>query len=489
MSESRIEILILNNLIHNEPYSRKVLPYLQDEYFRESHEKLIFRHSADFIAQYNKFPTISELAVSVQKDPHVPDETYKEVLQTLERIEQPDNGTLDWLVDQTEEFCKEKALYNAARQAILIMEGKDKKLDKGAIPQIYEDALAISFDPSIGHDYAEDAEARFDKLHATEYKLPFDIDICNKVTKGGVAEGTLNLIAGGVYVGKTLALCHLAKCYMIQGKNPLYITLEISEENIGLRIDCNHLNISIDEIDNVPKDVFMSRVQKMRASLKGKLVIKEYPATSVHVNNFRALLHELKLKKDFIPDVILVDYLNLMSSARFKASEKTHIIIQAIAEELRSLAQETGIPIWSATQLDAEGMESSDPGMTNIAGSKVGLAATVDLMWMIVSSEQLRKLGQLLVIQHKNRYKDASDQKKFYVGLDRKKFRWFNVEQKGQTQEEHEEDPLERQEEIKQNVSKKYGQQAYQSAYGNTKQARQFGPRGKKPGSFSDFKV
>jgi hypothetical protein len=266
------------------------------------------------------------------------------------------------------------------------------------------------------------------------------------------------------------------------GKNPLYITLEISEENIGLRVDCNLLNTSIDDVDNIPKNVFMSRVEKAREQTPGKLIIKEYPAGSVHVNHLRALLHELRLKKKFVPDVILIDYLNLMSSCRIKASENTHITILAIAEELRALGQEFGIPIWSATQLSADGIESSSPGMTDIAGSKVGLGATVDLLWMIVSSEKLRELGQLLVIQHKNRYRDISDHRKFYVGLDRKKFRLFNVEQKGQTDPG---DDIE-EEQTKQQISKKYGQEAYQSAYKSSKVAKSFGPR--KP-SFKDFTV
>jgi len=486
MPESRIETIILKNLFNNEDYTRKVIPYLKEEYF-SSEEKIIFRHSNKFISEWNKLPTVSSIAVSVDGDKGVGEDTYKEVLEVLENLETNEPVDSEWLVKQTEEFCKEKALANAAFAAVGILEGNNKKLDKGAIPGIFEDALAISFDPHIGHDYIEDSESRYDKLHESVYKIPFGVDICNKVTKGGVAAKTLNLVAGGVYVGKTLFLCDLAKNYICNGKNVLYITLEISEENIGLRIDCNLLDISIDDAEDIPKDVFLKRVEKARAKVPGKLIIHEYPATTVHVNNFRALIHELKLKLDFIPDVILIDYIGLMLSCRVKPSEPSHVIIKSAAEELRSLAQELGIPIWSAAQLNAEGMGSSSPGMTDTAGSKVGLIATCDLMWMIVCSDALRELSQLLVIQHKNRYKDAADHPKFYVGIDRKKFRWYNVEQKGQTDPEHV-DPLEEDAEIKQAVSKKYGMQAYESAYKNGKTA-QFGPRKPLKERFKEFKV
>jgi replicative DNA helicase len=483
--ETRIESLILNNLFHNEDFLRKVIPYLKEEYFRQNHEKLIFKHITIFLNKYNKLPTEAAIAVSVQSEVTMNEETYKEVVDALADVKNPHKVDLDWLVDQTESFCQEKALFNAAKKAVGIMEGNDKKLEKGAIPQLFEDALSISFNPSIGHDYFEDAEKRYDVLHSNEYKIPFDVEICNKVTKGGVTKGTLNVIAGAVYSGKTLGLCHIAKSYMCGGKNIFYITLEISEENINNRIDCNLLNISIDDMDAMPKDIFLKKVERVRAITPGKLVTKEYPATSVHVNHLRSIIHELKLKKHFVPDVIIVDSLNLMASCRIKASDKTHITIQAIAEELRALAQECGVPIWSATQLDAEGMRSSDPGMTNVAGSKVGLIATADLMWFLVASDKLRELGQLLIIQHKNRYKDAADKRKFYVGMDRKKFRWYQVEQKAQTSDDNDETG-EDEETIKQEVSKKYGMEAYNSAYKQTGLVKQFGPR--KP-SFKDFKV
>ena len=460
MSESRIETIILKNLFHNEEFTRKVSPYLKEEYFRDE-ERIVFRHVIEFLSEYNKLPTISSIAVSVNGDKKVSEDTYKEVLKVLETLEVNELVDLEWLVDKSEEFCRDKALANAAFKAVGILEGNNKKLTKGAIPGIFEDALAVSFNPSIGHNYFQDAEDRYDILHLQEYKIPFDIDICNKVTKGGVAGKTLNLVAGGVYVGKTLVLSHLAKSYICAGKKVLVITLEISKENYALRVDCNLLNISIDEADIIPKDIFMRRVTDARAQIPGELVIEEYPQHTIHVNHIRALLHELKIKKNFIPDVILVDYLNLMESSRLKASSETRHILLAIAEELRGLAQEFGVPVWSATQLNADAMESSDPGMTDIAESKVGIVATVDLLWIIVVSEQLRQLGQLLFIQRKNRYKDAADHRKFYVGIDRKKFRLFDVEQKGQT------DPGDeiQEKKIKEAISQKYGQEAYESAY------------------------
>ena len=479
-------MIVLRQLLHNEDYMRKVIPYLKEEYFRETHEKLIFTHTVNFIAEYNKLPTISSIAVSIEKE-NVVEETFKEVLETLTELE--DNSEqfeLEWLLDETEKFCQEKALINAAYKSVSIIEGKDKKLDKGAIPHIFESALSVSFDPSIGHDYFNDAEARYDTLHATEYKVPFDIGFCNKVTKGGVERKTLNLLVGGVYAGKTLGLCHLAKSYIAAGKKVLDITLEISEENTSLRIDCDLLNISIDDVGNIPKDTFLKMVTRAHETC-GELVVKGYPAGSIHVNNIRALLHELKLKKQFVPDIIIVDYLNLMASCRIKASDKTHITILAIAEELRALAQEYDIPIWSATQLDALGMESTDPSMTQISGSKVGLLATVDLAWFLVASDKLRELGQMKIIQHKNRYKDAADNKKFFIGCDRKKFRWYDVEQRGQVSEDND-DPLEQDEQqMKRDVSKQHGSQPYEPTYKNLR-TRQFGPRGQKK-TFSDFKV
>jgi archaellum biogenesis ATPase FlaH len=484
MSDTRIETIILRQLFHNEEYTRKVIPYLKEEYFKQTHEKLIFTHTVNYIAEYNKLPTISVIAVSIEKE-NVVEETYKEVLETLTELEDDsEKFELDWLIDETEKFCKDKALVCAAYRSVAILEGKDKKLDSGAIPHIFENALAVSFDPSIGHDYFNDAEFRYDTLHADEYKLPFDVSYCNKVTKGGVPSKTLNLLVGGIYVGKTLGLCHLAKSYMCAGKNVLYITLEVSEVNINLRIDCNLLDTSIDTIEDLPKEIFLKKIQKARESTPGKLETKEYPAGSIHVNNIRALLGELKLKKQFIPDVIIIDSMNLMASCRIKASDKTHITILAIAEEVRALAQEYNVPIWSATQLDAAGIESTDPTITQVAGSKVGLLATVDLAWFLICTDKLRELGQMKIIQHKNRYKDASENKRFFIGLDRKKFRWYDVEQRGQTRED---DPPEQDEQqMKRDVSKRHGSQPYEPGYKNL-QTRKFGLRGKK--TFSDFKV
>jgi replicative DNA helicase len=485
-----IETIILRNLIYNETFSRSVLPYIKEDYFRQSHDKEIFRGIVEYVNQYKKPPT-KEALEDAADSANLVEETYKEVIETLDEIEASKDKPVDndWLTERAENWCKEKALANAAFAAVAILDGKDKKRDKGAIPELFENALAISFDPSIGHDYLDNAEQRYDTLHAKTHKIPFDLDCCNKATKGGVEKKTLNVLAGGVYVGKTLGLCHLAANYLKQGEDVLYITLEISEENIGFRIDCNLLNYSVDDAEAMPKDVFLKKVDRVKSTLKGKLKIKEYPAGSVHANNFRALLHELQIKQHFKPTVIIVDYIGLVASARFKPSDKTHITLLAVAEELRALAQEYNVPIWTAAQLDAEGMTSSDPGMTNLAGSKVGLPATVDLMWTIVVTEKLKELGQALIIQQKNRYRDVSEFKKFYIGIDRKKMRWYEVDQKAQkaaeSQEEQEDDPLKEDEDVKRKVSQKYGQQAYESAYKNT-YTKKFGPRKSK---FNDFQM
>jgi replicative DNA helicase len=463
------------------------LPYLQEDYFRNTHEKVIFRHINEFVSKYKTLPTPEIIQIAAESDVTVIEDTFKEVAELLTNIKSEKEFHVDdtWLIEHTEKFCQDKALANAAYATVAILEGKDKKQDSGAIPGIFEDALSISFDPSIGHDYFEDAEDRYDKLHSKDYKIAFDIEECNLATKGGVKRKTLNLLSAGVHVGKTLGLCHLAKSYMVAGKNVLYITLEISEEDIGFRIDCNLLHLTTDDADLIPKNIFLQKVERVRKETPGKLIIKEYPAGSVHINHFRALLHELKLKINFDPDVIIVDYLGLCASSRIKMSENTHITIQAIAEELRSLAQELDKVMWSAAQLDAQGMKSSDPGMTNLSQSKVGLPATVDLLWIIVVNEKLLELGQALVIQQKNRYRDLSDRRKFYIGIDRKKMRWYDVAQKGQLEEDADADPLKEEEEMKRQVSKKYGQEAYQSAYKTFSSTR----KGKNGLEFGDFKV
>jgi replicative DNA helicase len=493
MEQSK-EILILRNLIFNEDYSKRVLPHLKPEYFRENSEKVVFETIQDYITKYATIPTLEAVSINLAEQ-NLYDSLYEDSRETLKKIESGKDNKInseDWLIDETEKFCKEKALFNAATETVSIF--NDPKKNVNVIPQLFQQALGISFDPSVGHDYLEDAESRYDELHKPSKKLAFDIDICNQVTKGGVEKGTLNVIAAGVYVGKTLALCHLTTSYLKANKNVLYITLEISQANIaGYRIDCNLLNITTDEAETIPKDVFLKKVARAKQDIKGKLIVKEYPNGSINVNNIRALLHELKLKKGFVPDVILVDYLNLLNSVSVKNKENSHIHIQAVAEELRSLAQEQHLPIWSATQLNAEGMNSSDPGMTDISGSKVGLSATLDLLWMAVSNDKLRELGQLLIIQHKNRYKDISDMKKFYVGLDRKKMRWYNCEQKvnarlmATTNDDEEIEPPSEEDE-KLEISKQHGSEAYKPAYKNGFTAK-FGPRSVGKPNFNDFKI
>lgn len=492
--EQNTESLILRNLIYNDEYSRKVLPHLKTDYFKSNsapHEKLLFDYIHSFIMEYNTLPSIEALSLKAE-NANLVEGTYDSLKSLLGRIEEGKDtkSNQQWLIDQTEVFCKEKAFTNAAYKAVSILEGTDKKLEKGAIPKIFEDALAVSFDTTVGHDYFENAEERYDALHSPKRKIPFDVEKCNEATKGGVEPKTLNIIAGGVYAGKTLAMCHMAVGAIKSGKNVLYISLEIDEHKINHRIDCNLLNMSVDDADNFPKKMFMAKVEKARKEVPGKLITKDYPASSVSVINFKALLHELKLKKEFVPDIIFVDYLNLMISSTMASTDKTHISIDAICKELRGLAQEMNVPIWSATQMDAEGMNSSSPGMTNISGSKVQLAAHADLLWSIVCTDALRELGQIMIIQQKNRYRDAGEMKKFYIGIDRKKFRWHDCEQRANPVSKDEEDPLDQppSDNYKQEASKKYGTEAYKPAY-NSPQSKKFGPRNKEKVNFSDFKV
>lgn len=489
----RFENTILRNLVYNQDYMRKVLPYIQEDYFRQSHEKALVGFITEFIRKYKAQPTKEALLVSAENDTGLHEETFKDLVEVLEEIETDKDEKPDpqWLLDATESFCRERAMSNAAFKAVSILEGKEKKLEKGAIPKLFEDALAVSFDSNVGHDWFEDAKERWDLLHNSTIKIPFDLKILNEVTKGGVENRTLNVLMAGPHVGKTLGLCHLASYYLSAGKNVLYITLEMRAEKIAYRVDQNLLNITSDDLDILPSDLFLKKIDKIQKQTIGKLKIKEYPSGSVHVNNFRALLNELHQKQGFKPDVIIIDYLNLCASSRLKMSENTYSFVKAIAEEIRALAQEYDLPIWSATQLNREGSSSSEPGMNQVSES-FGLPATVDLLWTIVRNDKLDSMGQMMIIQSKNRYRDYTDMKKFYIGVNRPKMRWSDVEQEskkspaaiGQGPLDDDFPETEEQQRIK--ISKKYGSQAYQSGYKQTQQARAHGPREVK---FKDFIV
>lgn len=428
----RLEQIILKNLIQREDYTRKVLPFLKDSYFSNNEDRLLFNEVAGFITKYNQQPTFDALHIEVNNVRGVTDDTVKKVSETLNVLKDDTNQTnMDWLVESTESFCQEKAIYNAITDSLEIMNGRGK-LSKGAIPTLLSDALAISFDPNVGHDYLEQADDRYEYYHRVQEKLSFDLEFLNKITKNGVPRKTLNVIMAGVGVGKSLFLCHLSAAYLNQGKNVLYITLELAEEEVAKRIDANLLNLTMDDLLSLPKDLYDKRVGILRQKTNGKLIIKEYPTTTASTYHFKSLLNELNLKKGFVPDVIMVDYINICASARVKPGvANSYTYIKAIAEELRGLAVEHNVPLWTATQLTRGGYGSTDPDMTDTAES-FGLPATADLFLAAITNEQLEQLHQLMFKQLKNRYNDPSMNKRFIIGVDRSKMKLYDVEQSAQ---------------------------------------------------------
>lgn len=430
----RLEQIILKNLIQKEDFMKKVLPFLREDYFSNQEDRLLFKEVADFILKYNQQPTFDALSIEIDNIRGGTDDTIKSIQETLKELKKDEESTNEqWLVDSTEKFCQEKAIYNAIIQSLEIMNGKGKH-DKGAIPELLSDALAITFDPNVGHDFLEQTEERFEYYHRHVEKLPFDIEVFNKSTKNGVSKKTLNLIMGGVHTGKTLFLCHLSAGYLVQGKSVLYITLEMAEEEIAKRIEANTLNISIDDLLVLSKDMYDKKIDKLKQKTQGKLIIKEFPATSATVVHIKSLLNELRLKKNFVPDVIMIDYLNLMASSRIRASgaQDTYTYVKSIAEEVRGLAQQTALPVWSATQLNRSGYNSSDPDMTDTAES-FGLPATLDLQWVLVASEQMKALNQIMVKQLKNRYDNLDNMKRFVIGVDKARMKLYDVEASAQT--------------------------------------------------------
>ena len=422
----RIEETILRNLICNEQYYRKVVPFIKADYFQEYNEKILFEEIADFAAKYDKVPTKEVLTINLQSRGDLTEETFKDTLSGLNSLSD-DWIDYDWLLDATEKWCQDKAIYNALMQSIKIADGGDKKLDKGSIPSILQDALAVSFDEHIGHDYIEQADDRYEFYHRKEEKIPFDLEKFNYITKGGLPNKTLNIALAGTGVGKSLFMCHMAGSALSQGYNVLYITCEMAEEKIAERIDANLLNVSVKDIVDIPEVLFRSKVQEISKKTQGKLIIKEYPTASAHAGHFRALLNDLQLKKDFKPDLIFVDYLNICASVRYKgAIVNSYTYVKAIAEELRGLAVETNLPIISATQTTRAGFGNSDPDLTDTSES-FGLPATADFMFALISTEELEQQGRILVKQLKNRYNDPTASKKFMLGIDRSKMRLYDV--------------------------------------------------------------
>jgi len=427
-----LELVILENLLYNEEYTRKVIPFLKSEYFSDYNERVIYETIDTFFKKFNVCPSIESLSIDLS-NVQLNENSFKSCKEIVSGLSKPETNT-DWLMGQTEKWCQEKAIYNALMHSISILDDKSGKQSKGAIPQILSDAIAVSFDTHIGHDFIDDFEARYEFYHKKEVRIPFDLDYMNKITGGGLPRKTLNIIIAGTNVGKSLFMCHCAAANLIAGSNVLYITLEMSEERIAERIDANLLDITMDELKIIPKDLYDKKINRVKQKTVGKLIVKEYPTAAAGSANFRHLINELKIKRNFVPDIIYIDYLNICSSSRLKLSSSvnSYTLVKAIAEELRGLAVENNVPIVSATQVNRSGFTDSDFGIENTSES-FGLPATADFMVGLISTEELAGLNQIMVKQLKNRYGDPNINKRFVVGIDRSKMRLYDVEQEAQT--------------------------------------------------------
>ena len=423
-----IERTALTQLVSNEEYARKVLPFIKGDYFSDRIERTIFEEITKFVEKYKKIPTQTSLEIEVQSRKDLNETDFKKVISVIKTLKTDENVNFDWLVDTTEQFCKDKAVYNAIVEGIQIIDGKDKSRDAGAIPSILTEALAVGFDNTVGHDYLLDSDSRYDYYHKIEEKIPFDLEFFNKITKGGLPPKTLNIVLAGTGVGKSLFMCHVSANCLAQGKNVLYITLEMAEERVAERIDANLMNVSMEDLYDLPKRMYDDKIQKIAKSTTGKLIVKEYPTASAHSGHFRGLIKELALKKSFKPDILFIDYLNICSSSRFKGSTSvnSYMYIKAIAEELRGLAVETNVPIMSATQTNRAGFVSTDIGLEDTSES-FGLPATADLMFALISNKELDELNQIAVKQLKNRYNDPTINKKFVLGIDRSRSKLYDV--------------------------------------------------------------
>jgi replicative DNA helicase len=433
---NRLERTILKNLIHNEEYTRKVLPFIKPEYFSDQIEKLVFKEVFDFVNKYKNLPTHEALVINFTEAKNLTEPQVKDSIELLKEIKQDKDETVElkWLTEHTEKFCQDKAIYNAIMESVSILDDKNGKKSKGEIPQLLADALGVSFDSNVGHDYMNDFDDRFDFYHKVESRIKFDLDIFNKITKGGLPLKTLNIALAGTGVGKSLFMCHCAAGALSQGSNVLYITLEMAEEKIAERIDANLLNITMDELHTISKDDYERKFSTLKNKVQGKLIIKEYPTASASTLHFRALLNELALKKNFRPDIIFIDYLNICASARIKpgGNVNSYTYIKSIAEELRGLAVEFNLPVVSATQTTRSGYSNSDVDLTDTSES-FGLPATADFMFALITNEELEALGQIMVKQLKNRYSDPNYYKRFVVGVDRSKMRLYDTEQSAQS--------------------------------------------------------
>ena len=429
----RIERTALRNLIHNEEYSRKVLPFIKEDYFSDRLERLLFKEIYKFITKFNALPTKEALSIEINDSKDINEDEYKKVTDIIATLN-PEKINLEWLVETTEKFCKDRAIHNAILSGIQIIDGKDKKHTPEYLPDLLSDALSVSFDQKVGHDYLLETKERFDFYKKKEERLELDLDYFNKITRGGIPSKTLNICLAGTGVGKTMFMTHLASSVLLQGKNVLYITLEMAEERIAERIDANLLNVGMSDLEELPYQMYETKINKLQSKTTGQLIIKEYPTATAHTGHFKNLISELALKKSFKPDIVFVDYLNICASSRFKsgANVNSYTYIKAIAEELRGLAVEHDIPIFSATQTTRGGYVSSDVGLEDTSES-FGLPATADFMFALISSEELEEKNQIMVKQLKNRYNDPTLNRKFIVGVDRSKMRLYDVEQSAQT--------------------------------------------------------
>ena len=419
-----LEQTILRNILTNEQYMRKVLPFVKPDYF-EGVYRILYKEIGKFVGKYNKLPTLEAFKIELDKTDKINEEQYAHALEIIPNIFAKEEVNQQWILDTTEKWCQDRAIYNAIMESISIIDGKHQDLTKNALPDLLQKALAVSFDTNIGHDYIENVEQRYDFYHEQEERIPFDLDYFNRITKGGLPNKTLNIVLAGTGVGKSLFMCHCAANALIQGRNVLYITMEMAEERIAERIDANLLNIPIDQLEYLPKPIMTTKVNEIANKTNGKLIIKEYPTGQANTSHFRALLNELKLKKNFIPDIIFIDYLNICASARMKGmggAINSYSYIKAIAEEIRGLAVEFNVPIMSATQTTRSGFGSSDPGLEDTSES-FGLPATADLMFALVSNDELAAQNQILVKQLKNRYNDPNMHKRFVISVDRSKMK------------------------------------------------------------------
>jgi len=428
-----IEKTVLANLLFNDDYYRKVYPYIKPEYFDDNNLKKIFDTYSTYVEEYRAPPSVEALKISLDKRKDLNEDSYQGVMSTVDEFHRDPDTNLDWLVSETEKFCQDKDLFNSIRQAILIMDGEDKENDKGSIPELLSKSLGISFDSSVGHDYLEDYESRYDFYHRKEERIPFDIDLLNKITKGGLPRKSMTVLLATTGGGKSLVKCHAAASALMMGKNVLYITMEMAEERISERIDANMMDVTIDEVSKMPRDVYNKRMERIKSKSTGKLVVKEYPTGSAHVGHFRHLLNELRMKQNFKPDIIMIDYLNICASARIKgaAAANSYTLVKSIAEEVRGLAMEYNCAVITSSQFNRDGYGNSDVDLTNTSES-MGITHTADLILGLITSEELDQRGQLMIKQLKNRYGDLGYYRRFVVGIERAKMKLFNLEERAQ---------------------------------------------------------